>query len=308
MICDLRSTLSERLWPIVRALTLHALDWSGWAAFLPILAILVVTRFMFGWPPRVLDNGHLLITPEVRVWLMVMAELTGLFMFVLSWRLIEHKRLRDMLLSHSRALLRPLMLGLSSGGGAISLVALGMMASGCLRLTWGSPAITGHALLTGVGFLIATSFLGPLTEEIESRGYLFQNVARGWGTAVATIVTALVFAARHLQNPNVSALGIVNIALVSIVFTLGMLRLRSLWYAIGWHIAWNFSLLFVFGFANSGYSLEAFGLAGTSLLSPAVFGATLLTGGGFGPEGSVITTVVILVQILVLWRIHGWAA
>ncbi|HDL86486.1 MAG TPA: CPBP family intramembrane metalloprotease, partial [Candidatus Acetothermia bacterium] len=267
------------MWPIVRALALQALDWSGWAAFLPTLAVLAVTSHTFGWPSLSPDHAHLLITPEVRVWLMVIAQLTGLSMFVLSWRLIEHKTLPDMLLDHSRDLLRPLMLGLSSGAGAISLVALGIMASGSLRLTWGSPAISGHATLAGVGFLIATSFLGPLTEEIESRGYLFQNVFRGWGTAVATIVTALVFAARHLQNPNVSALGIINIALISIGLTLGMLHLRSLWYTIGWHIAWNFSLLFIFGFANSGYSLETFSLSGMSLFSSTLSGRAWLTGG-----------------------------
>ncbi len=287
----------------MRALSLHALSWSGWAAYLPILAILTITSLAFAWPPLDPDNGHLLITAEVRLWLMMIAQLSSLAMFVLVWRLIEHRNLRDMLLSHSRALWRPLLLGLSMGVGGIALVVLGMMGSGCLHLTWGIPAISGHISLAGLGFLIASSFLGPIAEEIESRGYLFQNISRGWGTAVAMIVTALVFAARHLQNPNVSILGIINIALVSIGLTLGMLRLRSLWYAIGWHSAWNFSLLFVFGVVNSGYSSESFGIAGASLFSSALSGQTWLTGGGFGPEGSVVTTVVITLQIIILWRI-----
>ena len=287
----------------MRAISLHVLSWSGWAAYLPIFAILAITSLAFGWPSLDPDNGHLLITPEVRVWLLLIAQLSSLAIFVLAWRLIEHRTLRDMLLSHSRGLRRPLLLGLSMGAGGIALVVLVMMGSGCLHLTWGIPAISGHISLVGVGFLIVSSFLGPLAEEIESRGYLFQNISRGWGTAVATIITALVFAARHLQNPNVSMLGIINIALVSIGLTLGMLRLRSLWYTIGWHIAWNFSLLFVFGLANSGYSPESFGLVGASLFSSALSGQTWLTGGGFGPEGSVVATVVISLQIAVLWRI-----
>lgn len=299
----MRSTASERLWPIVRALSLHALTWSGWAAYLPTIAILAITSLAFAWPSLDPDNGHLLISPEVRAWLMMIAQFSSLAMFVLAWRLIEHRTLRDMLLSHSRALWRPLLVGLSMGAGGISLVVLGMVGSGCLRLTWGIPGISGGISLGGLGFLIASSFLGPITEEIESRGYLFQNISRGWGTALAMIVTALVFAARHLQNPNVSILGIINIALVSIGLTLGMLRLRSLWYAIGWHIAWNVSLLFIFGLANSGYSPESFGLAGASLFSSALSGQTWLTGGSFGPEGSVIATVVITLQIVFVWRI-----
>ena len=289
----------------MRALSLHALSWSGWVAYLPTLTIFAITSHAFGWPGLGLDGKHLLVTSEVRAWLMVIAQLCSLAMFILAWRLIEHRTLRDMLLPHSRFLWRPLLLGLFMGAGGIALVVLGMMAGGCLRLTWGSITISGHASLAGVGFLIASSFLGPLTEEIESRGYLFQNVFRGWGCAVATIVTALVFAARHLQNPNVSALGIINIILISIGLTLGMLRLRSLWYAIGWHIAWNFSLSFVFGLANSGYSPESFGLAGASVFSSALSGQTWLTGGGFGLEGSVVATVVVGLQIIFLWRFVG---
>ena len=287
----------------MRALSLHALSWSGWSAYLPTLAILTITSLAFSWPPLDPDTGHLLVTPGVRAWLMVIARLSSLAMFVLAWRLVEHRTLRDMLLPHSRALWRPLFLGLSIGAGGIALVVLGMMGSGCLHLTWGSIITSGHVSLAGVGFLIVSSFLGPLAEEIESRGYLFQNVSRGWGSAVAMIVTALVFAARHLQNPNVSILGIINITLVSIGLTLGMLRLRSLWCAIGWHIAWNFSLLFVFGLANSGYSPESFGLVGASLFSSTLSGQTWLTGGAFGPEGSVVTTVVIALQIVFVWRI-----
>ena len=305
MISKLRSTISERLWPIVRALTLQTLSWSGWVGYLPALAIFVVTSQAFGWPGVGLGGKHLLVTPEVQAWLMVIAELSSLVMVVLAWRLIEHKTLRDMFLPRSRAILRPLLLGVLVGAGGIFVVVLGMMVSGSLRLTWGNLTILGNTSLAGVGFLIASSFLGPLTEEIESRGYLFQNVFRGWGTAVATIITALVFAARHVQNPNVSALGILNIALVSIGLTLGMLRLRSLWYAIGWHIAWNFSLSFVFGLANSGYSPESFGLVGASVFSPSISGQAWLTGGGFGPEGSVITTVMMALQVTFLWRLLG---
>ena len=303
MILKLRSAVSERLWPIVRALALQALSWSGWVGYLPALAIFAITSYAFGWPVLGPDDEHLLITPDVRAWLMVIAQLSRLAIFVLAWRLIEHKTLREMSLEHFRSLWRPLLLGVLVGASGISLVVLGMIASGCLQLTWAIPSISGHASLGGVGFLLAISFLGPLTEEIESRGYLFQNVFRGWGTKVATIVTAIVFAARHLQNPDASALGIINIALISIGLTLGMLQLRSLWYAIGWHIAWNFSLSFIFGLANSGHSLKSFGIAGASVFSSSLSGQTWLSGGGFGPEGSVLTTIVITLQIAFLARL-----
>jgi len=287
----------------VRALALHALDWSGWAAYIPILIILGITSHVAGWPGIGPDGKHLQITSDVRILLMVIGRLTSLSMFILAWRLIERKGLRDMLFGHSLKLWRPLIRGLSVGGGGIALIVLGMMGSGSLHLTWQTGSIPSHSVLTLVGLLISSALLSPLAEEIESRGYLFQNLARGWGIPVATIITALVFAARHLQNPNASLLGIINIALISIALTLGMLRQRSLWYAIGWHIAWNFPILFVFGVPNSGYSLQVFGVAGASIFSPTLSGVTWLTGGDFGPEGSIITTAIILLQILAVWMI-----
>ena len=293
--------LSERLWPTVRALVLQALDWSGWAAYIPIIIVLGITSRVAGWPGIAADGKHLLITSEVRVWVMLIGQLTGLSIFIFAWKVIERKGLRDMLLDHSLNCWRPLIRGFSMGGGGIALVVLGMMASGCVRLTLQRISISPHSMLTAVGLLISSAFLGPFVEEIGSRGYIFQNTSRGWGTVPATVITAVVFAARHVQNPNVSVLGILNIALISILLTLGMLRLRSLWYAIGWHIAWNFSMLFVFGVANSGYSLQAFDVAGASVFSPTFSGANWLTGGGFGLEGSFITTVVVLLQILAVW-------
>jgi hypothetical protein len=41
-----------------------------------------------------------------------------------------------------------------------------------------------------------------------------------------------------------------------------------------------------------------------SVFSSSLTGRSFLTGGGFGLEGSVVTTLVIAFQILVIWRLQ----
>jgi len=302
------SSASDRFWPVLRALSLHALVWSGWAAFIPTITIFAVTRRTAAWPSLDASTGQLILTPAVNGVSLIIGQITSLALFLLAWRFLERKSLRGMLLDRLRVAWRPFLLGILSALATIVTVGLLMMASGSVHLTLRAGGATGHASLAGVCFILAAALIGPFTEEIESRGYLFQAVSRGWGGPTAVIATAIVFAARHLQNPHASAIGIVNIVLISIAITLGMLFLRSLWYAIGWHVAWNSSLIFLFGSANSGFSPQAFGISGISLFSPSLTGSDFVTGGAFGMEGSIVVTGVLALEVVLLWRIRARSA
>ena len=90
-------------------------------------------------------------------------------------------------------------------------------------------------------------------------------------------------------------MGCGNIILAGIL--LGLLALKSghLWLGIGFHISWNFFQGCVFGFGVSGISTPS--VAVTELT-----GSPLLNGGAFGPEGSIVSTVVLLAAIAAtLW-------
>jgi membrane protease YdiL (CAAX protease family) len=230
------------------------------------------------------------------MWALVIGGVVHLLLFIWAWKRLEHKPFSAMLLAFSRHLWRPLFFGLIVGLGEILLVFGILAVIGSAHIEWGGASISSQ------GWFVVSSLLAPILEEIECRGYLFQNVKRGWGATLAVIVTAAVFAARHMQNPNVNTLGLVNIALISIVFTVGMLRFRSLWFPIGWHASWNFAQFFLFGLPNSGYSPDGLGLPGTTLLVSQISGPIWLTGGKFGLEGSAISTIVLLGILLWLWK------
>jgi hypothetical protein len=58
---------------------------------------------------------------------------------------------------------------------------------------------------------------------------------------------------------------------------------RRLWFPIGLHAAWNFSLAGIFGLRVSGVDPVR------GFIQGSLHGPDLLTGGSFGPEGSVVT-------------------
>jgi uncharacterized protein len=134
-----------------------------------------------------------------------------------------------------------------------------------------------------------------LHEELLFRGYAFQKLLR-WNRLFALFFVALLFAALHLNNESVTALGLFNIFLGGIVLALAYERYGRLWFPIGFHLAWNLTTGPVFGHEVSGYE------AMRSLLLETGDGPNLLTGGEFGVEGSVLMTVVELVAVALLVR------
>ena len=70
----------------------------------------------------------------------------------------------------------------------------------------------------------------------------------------------------------------------------------NLWFAVGTHTAWNCCLAFVYSAPDSGYVAEG------HLLSSSLKGSRWLTGGSFGPEGSVFSFVVIICLLLAFNR------
>ena len=79
----------------------------------------------------------------------------------------------------------------------------------------------------------------------------------------------------------------------------GYLRTSQLWLSMGMHAGWNFFQGPVFGFSTSGYETE-------SILIHKLNGSDWLTGGKFGPEGSVFTVLIVLLAILSMyWWTRG---
>jgi len=131
-------------------------------------------------------------------------------------------------------------------------------------------------------FLLTATMAG-YWEELVFRGILFRIVEESFGTWLTLALSAVIFGLVHLKNPNANITGALAVALTGgVVLGAAYVLTRSLWVPIGMHVTWNFIQGGVFGAPVSG-KIGAGGFFQTRLS-----GSPLISGGGFGPEASLI--------------------
>lgn len=150
------------------------------------------------------------------------------------------------------------------------------------------PALLLPLLL--LGFLIQ----GGLEEWIV-RGYVYRALKDRWQPWAAALASSILFSLLHATNPNVSWVALVNIVLAGMILAALVERSGSLWGATLVHGVWNFSIACLLSVPVSGF--EAFHLFDVSIQ-----GDDLLTGGEFGPEGSLVLTAFGILLTVALWR------
>jgi membrane protease YdiL (CAAX protease family) len=139
-------------------------------------------------------------------------------------------------------------------------------------------------------------------EEFLFRGYIFQVFIEGSNKIIATLSIALLFAAAHSQNPNVSLFGLINVGLAGIWLSMAYFKTKGLWLPIGLHFSWNFFQGFVFSFPVSGTTSDKEQI-GKAIVS----GPEWLTGGSFGPEGGALATLMLVIGTLIITQ-WDWVA
>jgi membrane protease YdiL (CAAX protease family) len=171
------------------------------------------------------------------------------------------------------------------GAGLLSGVILFSIVVGIIAALGGYRVI-GHNPVAVLLPVLAISITSGVTEEIMLRGVFFRLIESWLGSWIALILSAAVFGALHLGNPNASLLAGSAIALEAGVMLAALYMLtRRLWAAIGLHAAWNFSQGGIYGIAVSGFKQDG-------LIIPRISGSDLLTGGSFGAEASLPAIIV----------------
>lgn len=146
-------------------------------------------------------------------------------------------------------------------------------------------------------------FIGIISgtfEELLMRGILFRIMEESLGTWIAIALSALVFGALHLSNPNATLWAGLAIAIeAGIMLAAAYVCTRRLWLPIGIHIAWNFVQGGIFGVSVSGVESKG-------LLESTLHGPVLLSGGEFGVETSIFAVIVCLIAgIYFVWKSYS---
>lgn len=146
----------------------------------------------------------------------------------------------------------------------------------------GPGADAARLLLLLLGFLVQGG-----VEELVVRGYIYRALKERWSWWEAAAAASLLFATLHAANPDFSWIAMLNTFLAGVLLALLVERSGSLWSATLAHGVWNFAVACV-------ASLPISGLRTFRLLDLAVQGPEALTGGGFGPEGSLLLSLMAL--------------
>jgi CAAX protease family protein len=223
------------------------------------------------------------------------AEAAALGVVLLLWRLVDRRRLADMGLDITKAPRKRWL-----RGALIAVLMMGFVVLVGYTLidgaTWDVNSDPLRAVLALVGGLVGFAIQGP-AEEILFRGYILENVRRQWGLPHALIVSSLTFSLLHLSNPAFGVLPFINLMLFGLGTALYRVYIDAdqLWGVFALHTMWNWLQQVVFGLPNSGiasapeYALFSVS-PNTSLPGP-------FWGGGFGPEGTLAASLVLLALI-----------
>src|SRR5262249_43057213 len=159
--------------------------------------------------------------------------------------------------------------------------ALGVFYFGTIALR-GADMIR-FALLWGAVFLLV-----GLVEEYTTRGYALFTLTDGIGFWPAAILQALVFGWGHMGNPGETRIGIVDATLFAMFAAVTLRFTGDLWLAVGAHAGWDWAQSYLYGVNDSGAPAVGHFLNSHSQ------GPPWLSGGTVGPEGSVLSSLMMM--------------
>ena len=136
------------------------------------------------------------------------------------------------------------------------------------------------------------------TEEVATRGWLLTRIAARTNLPLAIAISSSLFGILHMGNAGVTFLSVLNIILDGVLAGLLFIYTDSIWLVVAQHGTWNYVQGNLLGFQVSGTGADA------SIFSFTMgSGPDWLTGGTFGAEGSIITTIVLLLSLVIVYRL-----
>lgn len=253
---------------------LHRWRFAAWLRLLVFVVVALVAMVGIGL-------GLLAAIPAPRWaawWMDPVAELAAAIVAFVVLLLLERRRPVEL----APRRLAGLAGGLALGAVLLSAVIGVLFVLGSYRIVGANPGYDVWPALLSAGITAAVA------EEIAFRAVLFRLFEEVVGTWGALGVSALLFGAAHLSNPDATLWGAIAIALeAGVLFAALYAVTRSLWWTIGLHFSWNMMQGPVFGSVVSGSG------AASGWFQAQFTGPEWLTGGEFGIEASVVSVALL---------------
>ena len=197
-------------------------------------------------------------------------------------------------------------------GSIISLIQLSLFF--IIMYATGNLEIVGYFVKNSANYSFLEGFLseifgliiGSSIEEIFFRSFLFyilyeslQTILKDKKKRVVFVVAinSIIFGLAHMENNGATFISSINLIFDGLMMALPFLITGRLGISIGIHFAWNLIQGSIFGFAISG------NIAKATIISVNMPN-NLLTGGIFGPEGSIFLVLLDLIAVLLIlyWK------
>lgn len=142
------------------------------------------------------------------------------------------------------------------------------------------------------------------TEEILCRGIVLHTLKEKTPTWIAIAVSTVLFIIPHWSSlfeggTIYGVIGVANLVLISIIFSLLTIRFKSIWAACGLHSFWNAILYCILGLNLSGKDETV-----TAIFNMQSVGNNIWNGGAYGIEASIVTTVVLAIAAALIWYMN----
>ncbi len=184
-------------------------------------------------------------------------------------------------------------------GALISLISLSVI----LAILFGLGQIKFNGLSSNADYFMIALFVGGFlvystAEEVMCRGFIETRLHSRFNINVCVWVSFFAFCLPHIPHLfedgwKFGAVGLVNLLLISYIFSLLLDEFDNVYACSGFHAFWYILCYSVIGDNLSGTP------SSTSILSfSSKFG--LLTGGEFGLQASVVTTAILALLLVVL--------
>lgn len=144
----------------------------------------------------------------------------------------------------------------------------------------------------------AAFFLVGVYEEFFFRGYLQFALTSGIGFWPAALLLSAAFGAVHWHNQGEGPVGVLSVFVTGMFLCFTLRRTGTLWFAIGFHAAYDFGETYLYSVPNSGIVMTG------HLLASSFHGPAWLTGGTVGPEGSALAFVIFALLFFVFDRVY----
>lgn len=142
------------------------------------------------------------------------------------------------------------------------------------------------------------------TEEILCRGIVLHALKEKAPLWIAIAVSTILFIIPHGSSlfeggTIIGVIGVANLVLISIIFSLLTIYFQSIWAACGLHSFWNAILYCILGLNLSGKAETV-----TAIFNMQSVSNNIWNGGAYGIEASGITTVVLALTAAMIWYMN----